>query len=93
MEELPEVLWAYRKMKRSPTEETPFALAFRVEAVVLVEIGSPSFRVTHYNPGLNDEGVKLCLDLIQERRDKAQMMMAAYQGKTTQYFNKRVKHR
>lgn len=93
VEELLEVLWAYRMTKRSPTEETQFAIAFAVEVVVSVEIGSPSFRVTHYNPWLNDEGMKLCLDLVQERRNKAQMKIAPYQGKTSQYFNKRVKHR
>jgi hypothetical protein len=73
VEELPEVLWAYWTTKRSPTEETPFTLACGVKVVVLVEIVSPSFRVTNYSSGLNDAEMKLCPDLIQERQDNAQI--------------------
>jgi hypothetical protein len=42
-----------------------------MEAVIPVEIGSLSYRVEHYNPGLNNVEMKLHLDLLQERRDKA----------------------
>ena len=42
VEYLPEVLWAYRTTRKSATQETSFALAFRTEAVALVEIGLKS---------------------------------------------------
>ena len=42
---LPEVLWAYRTMHKSATQETPFALAFGTEAVAPVEVGLKSPRI------------------------------------------------
>jgi hypothetical protein len=45
-------------MIRTPIEETPFSLTFRTETIIPAEVGSPSFRVSHYNLGLNDEGNK-----------------------------------
>ena len=44
IDELPRVLWAYRTTKRTATGETPFAMAFGVEAVIPVEVGLPSLR-------------------------------------------------
>lgn len=38
----------------------------------------------------NDEGLKLSLDLIEERREKASLTIVAYEQKVSQYFNKRV---
>ncbi|XP_059446338.1 uncharacterized protein LOC132177877 [Corylus avellana] len=92
-ENLPEVLWAYRTTRNTPTEETPFALAYRTEAVIPAEVGSGSFRVDTFNPNFNDEGLKLHLDLLQEKQDQAQVTMAAYQQRVSRYFNRRVKHR
>jgi hypothetical protein len=53
-EYVPEVLWAYRTTTCTPTGATPFSLTFDSEAVILAEVGSPSFWGSHYNPGLND---------------------------------------
>jgi hypothetical protein len=66
---LPEVLWAYRTTKRTPTEETPYALAFGTEAIIPVELGSGSLRVEAYKAEPNNKGLKLHLDLLQEKRD------------------------
>ncbi len=63
----------------TPTGATPFALTYGTEAIIPAEVGSPSFHVTHYNSGLNDEGIKLHLDLLQERRDEVQVTWLAYQ--------------
>jgi len=64
-----------------------------MEAVILVEMGSPSFRVAHYNPGLNEEGVTLHLDLLQEQREDARAACAAYQRRVAGYYDKKVKPR
>jgi hypothetical protein len=53
VEYLQEVMWSYRTTPSSATSETPYSLAFRVEAVIPIEIGSPSYRIQHYNPGFN----------------------------------------
>jgi ribonuclease HI len=93
VEFIPEVLWSYRTTTRTPTAETPYSLAFGTEAVVPAEVGSPSFRIAHYNPGLNDEGINLHLDLLHERREAATIRMASYQQRTAQYFNRKVRPR
>jgi transposase InsO family protein len=78
VESLLEVLWSYWTTVRTPTGETPFALTYGMEAVIPAEVGSPSFRVAHYNSGLNEEGVTLHLDLLQERCDDASIVWTAY---------------
>ena len=42
---------------------------------------------------MNEEGIRLSLDFLQEKRDDAQATMAAYQQRTARYFNKKVKPR
>jgi hypothetical protein len=93
VEYLPKVLWSYRTTVRTATGETPFALTYGMEAVIPVEVGSSSFRVAHYNPGLNEEGINLHLDLLQERREDAHAACAAYQSRVAKYYDKKVKPR
>jgi hypothetical protein len=62
-----EVLWSFRTTTRTPTGETPFALTYGTEAIIPVEVRSVSYRVEHYNPRLNEEGMRLHLDLLQEK--------------------------
>jgi hypothetical protein len=66
-EDLPEVLWAYQTTKKTATEETPYALSFGTEAVIPAEIGLGSYRVETFQPDTNDQGLRLHLDLLQER--------------------------
>ncbi|RVW42765.1 hypothetical protein CK203_079964 [Vitis vinifera] len=44
VEELPGVLWAYRTTPGQPTGNTPFALAYGMDAVIPTEIGLPTIR-------------------------------------------------
>jgi hypothetical protein len=76
------VLWAYRTTKKTTIEETPYALAFGVKAVIPAEIRSGSYCVEAFRPETNDQGLKLHLNLLQERRDQAEMTMASYQERT-----------
>jgi hypothetical protein len=64
-----------------------------MEAVIPVEVGSPSFRVAHYNLGLNEEGMNLHLDLLQERGKDAHTVWTTYQCRIARYFDKKVKPR
>ena len=89
--DLPEVLWVYQTTKRTPIEEAPYALAFGAKAVIPVELGSESFRVGTFRAESNDEGLKLHLDLLQEKRDQAQITMSAYQERISEYINRKVK--
>ena len=48
VEMLPSILWTYRTTVRKSTKETPFALAFGVEAVIPLEIGMPTICTTEF---------------------------------------------
>jgi len=71
-DELPGFLWAYQKMAHTSTRETPFCLAFGSEAVILVEVGLTSYRISHHNEERNEEGMRLQLDLLDEVRAMAE---------------------
>ncbi|KAH9658287.1 Ribonuclease H [Citrus sinensis] len=92
-DELSFVLWSYRTTPRTPTGESPFSLAFGAEAVIPAEIGTPTYRVQHFDPVINDELQRQSLDLLEEKRDHAMIKVAAYQGKVARYYNARVKIR
>ncbi|XP_022156070.1 uncharacterized protein K02A2.6-like [Momordica charantia] len=92
-EELPEVLWSYQTMPRESTGETPFVMAFSSEAVVLVEIGMPTERVEYYERVRNEEELLLYLDLIDEKREAAQLRLAEYQNQMARHYNSRVRSR
>lgn len=55
LEELYTVLWAYKTTPRTVTGETPYALAFGAEAVVLVEVEIPNYRIASQDKG--SEGI------------------------------------
>ena len=44
LEELPNVLWAYKTTTRTPIGKTPFSLTYGTEAVIPVEVGVVSLR-------------------------------------------------
>jgi hypothetical protein len=64
--------------EKKATEETSYALTFGTEAIIPAKIGSRSYRVEAFQPDTNDQGLKLHLDLLQERRDQAEAMMATH---------------
>ncbi|XP_022851454.1 uncharacterized protein LOC111373186 [Olea europaea var. sylvestris] len=90
-EELPNVLWAYHTTPRESTGETPFKLAFGMEAVVPVEILSETGRMKVKQP--DDAATRGELDLLEGVRDKAAIRMMAYKRREAEYFNRRVKPR
>ena len=70
-EELPNVLWAYRTMTRTPMGETPFNLTCGTEAVISVEVGLTSLRREFFDEQDNNDQLKHNLDLVDEVRDQA----------------------
>ncbi|GKV38865.1 hypothetical protein SLEP1_g46725 [Rubroshorea leprosula] len=70
-DELNNVLWAYRTTSRTATGKTPYHLAFGTEAVIPIEIGVPSFRVTHFDEERNGQLLRENLDLLDDLREEA----------------------
>ena len=42
LEELPKVLWAQRTIKKRATNETPFTLVYKIEAILPTKVGLPT---------------------------------------------------
>ena len=72
---------------------TPFALAFGTEAVIPIELKLPSARVVAFNEHHNSQGLKANLDLLEEKREVAQVRMAVYRQKVARYYNFWVKNK
>ncbi|GFZ06995.1 hypothetical protein Acr_18g0011650 [Actinidia rufa] len=92
-EDLPSIIWAYHTTSRIPTGETPYSMVFGTESVIPVEIGVPSFRTLNFNGKDNEGELKLNLDLLDEKRESAELRQAAYKSRIAKYYNERVKHR
>lgn len=69
VDELPGVLYTYRTTHKTAIGETPFALAFCHEAVVLAEIMISIHRIEYFNEEQNDEQMCLNQDLLAEKRE------------------------
>ena len=78
-EELPGILWGYRTTRRSPTEESPFKLAFGLEAVLLIELELPNIRVQSYDEMVNQVELNAQLDAMEETHDLVRRKITAYQ--------------
>ncbi|RVW84455.1 Gag-Pol polyprotein [Vitis vinifera] len=90
VEELPGVLWAYRTTPGRPTGNTPFALAYGMDAVIPTEIGLPTIRTDAAKQ--NDANTELGrnLDWADEVRRSAAIRMADYQQRASAHYNRKV---
>ena len=77
-DDLPIVLWAYRTIARTPTGETPFRLAYGIDAVIPIEVGLTSYWVENYTEDKNEEAMRLQLDLVDKVRATAKQRLARY---------------
>ncbi|GKD36498.1 reverse transcriptase domain-containing protein [Tanacetum coccineum] len=91
IEELPHVLWAYRTTIKSSHGDTPFSLTYGTEAVIPAEIRMPTYRTTTVDVVHNDEELRLNLDLLEERRERAAIREAKAKLQMTKYYNARVR--
>ena len=73
VEELPHVLWTYRRIPQKSTRETPFSMMYGAEAVIPLDSGFPTMRFSAFTSDGNNELLKRNLDLIEERRENARM--------------------
>lgn len=94
VEELTNVIWAYRTTPRNSTGETPFRLTYGMDAVIPVEIGSISYRVTgELNIDINNLNARICLDLLKERRERAFIVSEAQRLRVAGYHNRYIQPR
>ena len=68
-------------------------MVFGAESVRPVEIGMPNFKTLNFSEENNEVELRLNLDLLDEKREKANLRQAAYKCRVARYYNQRVKHR
>ena len=84
------VLWAHRTTPKEATGETPFSLVFGIEAVILAEVGLPSYRVESYVKQENNVALLENLDFLDKMRDQAVIRSVAEKQLVRKYYNARV---
>ncbi|XP_073119596.1 uncharacterized protein [Henckelia pumila] len=95
-ERIGEALWAYGTTYRTPTQATPYALVYGVEAVVPLEQQIPSLRIAIQEGLTEEENAHLRLEELEaldEKRLEAQQRLECYQARLSRAFNKKVRSR
>ncbi|GJW90451.1 reverse transcriptase domain-containing protein [Tanacetum coccineum] len=90
IEELPHVLWAHRTMIKSSHGDTPFSLTYGTKAVIPAEIRMPTYHTAAVDAVHNGEELRLNLDLLEERRERAAIREAKAKAKMTKYYDPKV---
>nr|GEW15128.1 reverse transcriptase domain-containing protein [Tanacetum cinerariifolium] len=88
VDELPNVLWTHRTLIKQSNGETPFSLSYGSEAVILAEIGIPTYQTLMTSEGYNEDEMRLNLDILHERRETAAIRETRYKTKMEQYYKK-----
>ena len=76
VEELSHVFWIYQITPCRSTRETPFSMTYGAEAVIPLETGFPTLRMSSFIPDNNDRLLEKILDLIEERRENVMVQLA-----------------
>jgi hypothetical protein len=69
VDELPSMLWSLRTMPNAATQETPFFLVHRVEAMLPVEITHEAPRISTYDEATSIEALQDHVDTLDKARD------------------------
>nr|GEU92160.1 reverse transcriptase domain-containing protein [Tanacetum cinerariifolium] len=78
-------------MIKSSHGDTPFLLTYGTEAVIPAEIEMPTYRTAAVDVVSNDKELRLNLDLLKERRERAAVCEARAKSKMMKYYNARVR--
>ncbi|KAL0289037.1 UNVERIFIED_CONTAM: hypothetical protein Scaly_2714600 [Sesamum calycinum] len=95
-ERIGEALWAYRTTVRTPTQATPYALVYGVEAVLPLEQQIPSLRIAIQEGLTEEENARIRLEELEaldEKRLEAQQRLECYQTRLSRAFSKKVRLR
>ena len=68
-------------------------MTYGAEAVIPLETNFPTLKTSTFCPNVNNELLEKCLDLIEERRERAMVQLAYYQHKLKQGYDAKVKLR
>ena len=80
-------------MSRILTGETLFFMVYGTKSVIPVEIGMSSFKISNFDKENNEIELRLNLDLLDEKKERAKIRQATYKHQVSKYYNQRGKHR
>ena len=93
IEELPNILWAYRTTPRRSMGETLYSLTYGAKAVIPAKISLCSARVSVFSSAGNEELMVKQLDSLEECREVATIRLADYQQKLAWQYNRDIRRR
>lgn len=73
--ELHAIIWAYRTATKEATWDTPVALVYGTNTIIIVEVGLSTERIEVFSQDSNDEMLREELDLVYEKRERAREKM------------------
>ncbi|KAG7559445.1 hypothetical protein ISN45_Aa05g010410 [Arabidopsis thaliana x Arabidopsis arenosa] len=87
--------WRTARPTRRPSGQSPFSLAYGVEAMAPSEAGCPTLRrcMMADNHALNNQLLRHHNDFAKELRDQALVWIQNYQNAAAKYYNQNVKER
>ncbi|CAL5421241.1 unnamed protein product [Camellia sinensis] len=88
-EQLIVALWAYRTSKRKPTQAAPYSLVYGSEAVLPIELETPSARMALAS-GMVLEPRTTRLEALEEKHDRAAKVMERYHESIARAYNQTV---
>jgi len=92
-DELLEVLWAYRCTPQSSTGETSYNLTYGTDAMLPVEVGETTLHRQLNDLKLDEECMKIELDLLEELREKARLREEVGKQHAARRYKSKVKLR
>ena len=57
-----EILWSYHTTPHSTTQETPFRMVYGADAMIPVEINTPTWRREHFDETTNMDNLNISTD-------------------------------
>ena len=90
VKELSHILWMYQTTPRRSTGETPFSMTYGADAVIPLETGFLMLRTRLFTIENNDKLLEKSLDLTEEWRENAMVLLAYYQQKLKQWYDSSV---
>lgn len=93
IDDLPGVLWSARTTVKEATGHSPFNLVYGSDAVLPIEVGIPSPRMTFYDYEHNEEEKPVNLVLLPQTRGNALLKSIHNKLRVARQFNQRVRAR
>lgn len=93
VDELSEVLWAYRCSLHGTMGETPFNLTYGINFMFPVEVSEPSLKRQVNGISLNDAQPRVKLDNLREEKEVGIVEVETYKRMITQRYNIKIRLR